>query len=1853
MSAFFRGTPVKMPNGWMVCGGTDEFGVVALIGFNGSPIWQNSYSIQGKKLTFIGIVKVGNKLFVSGSISIGTNRTDNILVQIDASGNLVRWTGAAPALKAALAFHSEYTRFGIKLMDLQNGQLMMCGWYTPPSSGDLGELFVINTGDGRLIQSANYSIGKDTQLYNGVASADPNRRFAYVMGTDEVGGSYKGLFSVIGYQSNFAQSRTTHLLDIKDSKLTEIFASLILPAKAHLIAGCYRTAQQPNNNTVFIAKITTDDENTNPTCVINQALAIRFGSEHKRIVKIVQVGDKFLITGFFITTLRSFVICLNNNLNIEWVKKVQTDTKSYLADVELFDNQNLLYSGYVGVENNWNSPALLYTDISLNSCKTETISVELVPAFSITPTTQGFTTFNIYPSDATYAKTYFPEITVSKLDIKHIALCPEKEFTFSTDEKMPQSPFLHLQAAGSLGVESSAGIHLRWSLLKALGDKHLPKGNHPITKIHFNKQDDFVHIYRIPYVKSQITFSLAATISPQYKDHANARWRYVVPGLGKVDVWFRDKTKYNSIGINTATAAFLTAYTNAIMEIELVETLAFSVEFNLSVSGNYTLEAETLSAEANLPLSPKTITARQGFNQSSVGTKRMVAEHLRSVRFKLSAGSVTSLSFEVYDDHLSKAQQNGSIEFVESFSLTMDDNTAYKRLEESGRFQVNHLWKKFNEDAFVNVGNYQKRWFKSGGLKQGVDRYLALSNVMGNPTAIDTITDYPDSIVPVQVSYLDMLLIAATDYHVARMIGLGHVDTPSGNNETTYLYLAEYHTAGDLEDGKGARPVQHLYLSLPTARKDQRFPEEVVVDKITYGLNDQGDVALTDSSGYTPDGQKRFINIFTRLKTNPVTGDAFFVPNILFQAADYTPAIFCGMEYRKKSETNWRKPEIAHHTELTNPNDPNSPKLYQDTKAIAETAVLLLYDTPNKPSLIHREMEAGFHEYAAYPINILSRSGEPALTPTQTDETKFVKKNTLLPPTDLRVQLIQKEDPLILTSANEQTMLTSLGADKTLVRLTFNYGYAQDTNYDFGDQFEVFFRQEMPEQVMGKIAVVAPNGTDRSHIDGANYTFGSTNETVSPAIPSAKIPKYIDGAFVHNGKRYFIKGITDLGADMPKFELQNLEERTVITNGNQQVITVAPVPFPSTDLDKQPPFVAIENMANAANWGANNPLSCKINIDKNQWTIQSEVKDSENTVQVRGIWAKAKITIENLTTSYTDEFGVVHSQTTNNHHYKIEFDTFALSLYNPTTTNPAGFFKKPVEWYNGIVRIPLAVDGQMKQLNVFQIEQMSPKLILLAGDSTLVPGEFPSTLVDVNFYPGYRAYLIAENPKGFNQAAILPASGTNFKNTLIGMRTVDTVKSYTSHVSVPAILMAQELTEPGKPELPIGPDYATPPDTYNKSTYTFTTKFTQDPFAVVVYRADINALLNALYESTPSTNAVTPNKIKEQLDAMQPDKYWVNRWKDMVNPSGSSFQSFPKSGGGTYAFPTPDKLIPLPPVSTFAKDVLNTICNVFVPVTKQPMLLKDIITNSTINQKTPATWNPATKTLTFTDFTIDGGMNTSYFYFVRDMSSRMQLGDASPIRGPIQLVNTKPPSAPVISKVTSRMADIALSLTPAIRFDILVPPASEKVTKIHIFRTTKSEDAIHLRTMQQPVLEVDISTLTNNNGILSIYDDFTGIEVPFGDPLYYRLVFVRKVDYKDMNDLGDILWIPSISSKLCLSNIMDSVNPEPPVITFTKIQSSGNEFSNIVLSWHKTTYKGKYFLFKMSSSGQWSKIKTIDNQQNIALVSVPLLQTDLLSDKLTVINDDNENIYHHFKVGVESTSGLLNLYDKILTIGSI
>ena len=165
-----------------------------------------------------------------------------------------------------------------------------------------------------------------------------------------------------------------------------------------------------------------------------------------------------------------------------------------------------------------------------------------------------------------------------------------------------QSPYSYLQAAGSDGKDGSAlGIHLRWNFFRQLGNEHLPKGNlsgpdgnYPSTS-GFNKENDFVNVYRVPYNREfsvVLDFSNSPTQLTETSEEKIWHYNGFVPvssephNTTNVTVLFKNISLYNSIRelVNPMTHPldFLLHY-NAIMEVQTTGKLLFKGVFELGV----------------------------------------------------------------------------------------------------------------------------------------------------------------------------------------------------------------------------------------------------------------------------------------------------------------------------------------------------------------------------------------------------------------------------------------------------------------------------------------------------------------------------------------------------------------------------------------------------------------------------------------------------------------------------------------------------------------------------------------------------------------------------------------------------------------------------------------------------------------------------------------------------------------------------------------------------------------------------------------------------------------------------------------------------------------------------------------------------------------------------------------------------------------------------------------------------------------------------------------------------------------------------------------------------------------------
>lgn len=1125
-----------------------------------------------------------------------------------------------------------------------------------------------------------------------------------------------------------------------------------------------------------------------------------------------------------------------------------------------------------------------------------------------------------------------------------------------TDYSSIQSGHLYLQSAGSVGEDSTQGIHLRWALRDALSD-HLPKANYATTTHNFNKSDDYVKIYRAKYVpfKTTLDFNTAPLQVNEFGTKRN--WVYEVSG--KVfHVHFADIAKYNqvrsSLNPSTDTLQFIKNYGDSVIEVETKTELSFKISPKFQIlTSNHFVKTELLSVSENKITSPKAASLRKKYAADVLNNTPLLAENIRSIRFSSTASHIELLSFEFYSDFILNTQKQNKWNFLGKYALTKETNVAYQRLEPETNCLEN--WLRYNDQAFVNVANYHTRWNSNSipeleRIYTSVEKYIELSDAFNNPTAIEifpfdnysdveacnlTYPDYDpddqnsepeyDPYIPepptensgIEIPFLEVLKLGSLDYHVARMLGLGTLDLNPLVFDGEFMYLSEYITFGNLKDGLGARQVQHLYCSLPTSLHDQRLPvpvdlkepvpgiffnngyDDSEVDENEEEFTDEEQINLVTPEGFSPDGKTKYYSLFPEYDIDELADAPFYYINDEFIACETTDPVFAGLEYRKTGETSWIKPELSFHPLYFN----------VDTSGIAteltnETVELVLPEE-GKPLFTHAVKENCKLDYSSYGINWFSRA-----TPSEVvHEVEIILPavNELLPPTNVTATLIQKEIPLLLTSSQEQGLFSeNTNQDKTLVRLTFEYNHAQelidyhqkingetipnyfetDNNKElFADKIQIFFRDQVPNSVSGKVSFVGNNSNPLLiEVETTEYVFASNNESVVPSIPSGTENNYIGSVMLVDNVEYVIHEIDNTG-NYPKFIVFKADASGAILNSGTGTNTENEILPTIGSL-----FVIVENMQNPSIWGL--PTNSGFNVDINHDIVHREeeiiIKNIDCTTEThvqkfRGIYENA--TIEKILEKVDEDGdGAYDTDTSDNFilkHlglYKITFPGFKLPQHSQyyLESNPG---TNSVEWYNGIVRLHTLSDssGPRKEFKVIRTENIgstTDDLVLYIEDLT-----FPSDLSDLdtykgmlmddeddsisqmtNYYPGYKVYLYKDDNLGLNESSVLPQGDDEVRYTVFGLRSwdlpnefqYDNTEDFFSKMSVPALMFANALMEPVQPQRPTGGMYATRPDYFGKSSYTFNTKYgtpeeIHKPYSVQFNRASDIQFLSAIY----------------------------------------------------------------------------------------------------------------------------------------------------------------------------------------------------------------------------------------------------------------------------------------------------------------------------------------------------------------------------------------------------------------------
>jgi hypothetical protein len=794
-----------------------------------------------------------------------------------------------------------------------------------------------------------------------------------------------------------------------------------------------------------------------------------------------------------------------------------------------------------------------------------------------------------------------------------------------------QSGYTYLQAVGSDSTDKTVlGRHLRWDLLRTLGENHLAKGNYTTQNPYqsangYDRPNDFIKIYRTEFKEKQFTINInfSRDIPKETKTGTIRTWLYhqSVSGLTGVTtdviVRFMDLAQYDQIRSTQTTlnpALFLSLYTG-IVEIEPQSKLSFYFEFKAKIDkGNRNKPAGSLRVESvcvpdTVEFTVKQVNCRKKFtaNNTPNNSAIVICENIQYLRFDYTSTEVKEITIITYIDYITgvnKLKNNkGGWDLIDDFALTTDDIIFKDRFMPSYMDGNNGNWPKFNDsdsatgEFCVNKQNYNNRWRGQGftfdpintanndlnSLQNAVHTYMVKS-ITDTRAIVDLPSTDPTDPAVQTLSFLDMLRLVSLDYHVGRVLGLGYIDKGQNERDTGfYIYCLEYKTFAGLESPLNTNIERtHVYMTMPTSIKDYRLPAKPTLTPLSYGITvDNGTGAptnLTDADGYAPFGNVRFININRAPFNYEKPFGPFYYDPTEFCLCDETQAIGFGVEYKEISETPYRKPELSNDSD------------FLDRSGLPETMPIIERGTPT--IYLHQETEEGSHLYGSYSINWFSRVSP--VSNTQQADTLFPKISHLLPPFNLAVQLIQDEDPtelviadkaLILTTPGEQQRLLDLtNSDKTLVRTTFDWNYVHHHAHQYADYAELFFRRNEPLVVKGQVLSVTSLPNNKAQITTGLYMATSTSPAtpVSPIIASADAQKFVGSLFSAGQNNYVIDSVISSGIN-PTFIIQKIKQvQASAPNSNNQNQFISVETFVSPTVNDL--FFSIENMSALSNW---------------------------------------------------------------------------------------------------------------------------------------------------------------------------------------------------------------------------------------------------------------------------------------------------------------------------------------------------------------------------------------------------------------------------------------------------------------------------------------------------------------------------------------------------------------------------------------------------------------------------------------------------------------------------------------------
>ncbi|UIR56361.1 hypothetical protein LZQ00_00700 [Sphingobacterium sp. SRCM116780] len=1493
-----------------------------------------------------------------------------------------------------------------------------------------------------------------------------------------------------------------------------------------------------------------------------------------------------------------------------------------------------------------------------------------------------------------------------------------------------------VQAAGSDGQQGVVqGVHLRWSFSDELGHNHLPKGDYfngkSVTLNGYNQTDDFVHIYRTPYSQENKLFVDFLIHRPVILA-ADRTWIYTINETqgtqlrtSHVRIVFEDQEAYDQLlgpfDPSEDPQGFINQY-DGVLSIDVHGKSYFQIGLSLS---NGTDAGQHVKLEGISGLVPNN--SMDADDHTAYATEILAAEHSRMVTFmadnlkyvrvkKAQELFLKGVQIETYEGLLVNKQAADWMEVGNGFGLSLNDAVVLDRLENASK-RIDNLWPHFNEGTKLRAANYVDKW-QSGdaddpALKDLVRKYLTLSET--DFRAIEELERDASvaEMETIRISNLDVINLIALDYHFARMLGLGHIDQDAATDSgEKYVYQLRYSNRSSLVS---TEETVYQYTSIPTSIHDERLPEKPAIRPVSYTFpNNMGTLNnMLDAKGYNKTARMRVINI-GREKYHSEEKELQFFDDLTTEMNHneslQSKAVYYGVEYRNGSDSSYVKPEITHAMEIGG-------KIYYDydpayPEGVMETVPVI----DNDESLYtHFVTENGEHVYAIYGINWFGRASVIS-DEVSSDETVFPAINKLQAPGNVTVQYLQEEDPIIFTTQTEQNWLTGRkqafpNQDTGMTRVTFDWLDMMDIS-DLSshsperlaevvraDQVEGLFLDRMPLQLVGKLLSVEEIVGESELVrlkTGPHILIDGSQ--LAPIIPETDHFRFQDSVLTTSDGNFRVKAV-EAGQSGVDIILYKRRVGNIVSDEDE-------VPSYGIATRWQLPksgdkFTTIENLGQHANWS---PIQAAIPLvdfaDVNQPTIETrvDIEGNKTHLWVGGITDEATV---------TPLFGA-HLQANEQlpGYYEVRLPNYVLPAHPqtnipyladqpnrnaPNTVNPAH-----VEWYKGIIRMPLAdLSGEsIKELQVVRIESLNP-LLLYVADPTYVekPIQVPATvteLVTVNFHPGYRAYFFNEPLSGqLNKTHIEPTAGENDRKTLLTLYSKDRIQEgFTSGIATPTVLFALRHDEPQDIEQPValgegnetmgrrafagravdGPLEVKKvrPDSTKSAAFTFDITVGSDangslrnPFGYVFYRTDQQEILEALYK--PETIVA----IQQQLSGLTEDPYYYQRFYelanqvfDAANPTQYNvFEAQPQA----YGFPIPDQTgLDLATDALEIKKLkyIGAIQSALMPITEQPVIFTYVKEGQVTENAIPAIRDIDGKLMDpndskFNPFPMvrkfqDAQLPNSWFlrftdYNLNGNSNNLYFYAAVEVNAKLQPGNLSPFAGPVtvLSTVASEAPKIkSYVLQSNENMEWLSPLVSFtldaflKEDQVTKIRLYRFASMEQARSLSGS--EATIDAIIDNPADLThtLIDTFSDkSEFPYGSTYYYRFVGVRTL----VNEGGALEEVLTAPSEIIEMLIPDTRKTAGAVLTYMENPSQ--------LTWEPIGKDYAYYLFQMNNNGNWVKVA-----EQHAPDTNQTMHYAINTTEYPRLDADGDALYYRFKLSVTNTLGEYSLQESELTI---